>query len=653
MSQAAETRGPRAWTRRGALLAVLLLATGLRFTALSWGLRHTPASDEQDFVENAGLMLANHDWNHRFYEYPGLFIQMLSGVLAVTPSSPPYFVPWEDPPRWTQGGRTTYLASRALVAAFGVGSVGLVYLLGRRLGGFGVGIVAALLLAVSPVEVFVAHEVRPDVVLEAFVLLAFLSYGRLGVRSRGDAVAGLATGAAVATKFTGALLVPSYLIARALSPGRRLSGTLIAGAAASLLWCLSTPYSLLAPRESLAGALYQISWHYRGGGPAAPLVGPALFYARTMAWSLGLLGFVAALVGLGSAVRRNPRAWAPVLVYPLLLVGALSTAHAYYHRLILSTLGVASVLAACGFRVLERKARRATWTLAAVAVLLPLLASLDYLQSLAPPGARDRAVDWIDEHVQPGARILTSIHELGLDRRRFEVVDAGKGERLNRYLARDADVVVCNSPDDALGVGLERLWRGGPRIGGGRFGERPELSLISLNWPVEIFGRAPAVQARYRRVSLAAATVTASSDPARAPAAIDGLLETRWRTEGWQAHRDWYQALWPAPVRLARIELLLGPKPRHWAEHGRRLHLDLSSDGVHWQEVHWASGRPPVEEQIWRKGASISQVLVVEPVLTRGLRIRQVGGASSPWGFAELQLDEMVGDPSVSDGEPH
>jgi hypothetical protein len=372
-----------------------------------------------------------------------------------------------------------------------------------------------------------------------------------------------------------------------------------------------------------------------------------------MAWSLGLLGFVAALIGLGSVLRRNPRAWVPVLVYPLLLVGALSTAHAYYHRLILSTLGVASVLAASGFGVLESKAPRATWALSAAAALFPLVASVGYLQSIAPPGARDRAVDWIDEHVQPGARVLTSIHELGLDRRRFEVVDARKGERLNRYLARDADIVVCNSPDDALGVGLERLWRGDPRVGGGLFGEQPELSLSSLNWPVEVFGRAPAVQAPYRHVSLAAATVTASSDRARAPAAIDGLPETRWRTEGWQARGDWYQALLPAPVRLARIELLLGPKRRHWAEHGRQLHLDLSSDGVHWQEVHWASGRPPVEEQIWRKGSSISQVLVVEPTVTRGVRIRQVGSASSPWGFAELHLDEMVGEALISGEGPH
>ena len=108
---------------------VLLLAGILRFTGLSWGLRHAPVRDEQDFVENAGQMIAHRDLDHRFYEYPGLFFDLLCPVLAVAPSSAPYTSPWDGLPRVTQYGASGYLAARGLVAAFGVLNVALVMLL--------------------------------------------------------------------------------------------------------------------------------------------------------------------------------------------------------------------------------------------------------------------------------------------------------------------------------------------------------------------------------------------------------------------------------------------------------------------------------------------------------------------------------------------
>src|SRR5207245_9420354 len=154
-------------TRARALLAsILVLAAALRLTSLGWGLRHLPDLDERWFVENVGRMLAARDLDHRFYEYPGLFFYLLAPVLAFL--HPPDF------------GPGAYLAARAVVAAFGVASVGLTYLLGRHLGGRAAGLAACLLVAVSPVEVFTAHMLRPDVALETFVLLAFLAFCRRG-----------------------------------------------------------------------------------------------------------------------------------------------------------------------------------------------------------------------------------------------------------------------------------------------------------------------------------------------------------------------------------------------------------------------------------------------------------------------------------------
>ncbi|HVD77024.1 MAG TPA: glycosyltransferase family 39 protein, partial [Vicinamibacteria bacterium] len=249
------------------LVSILVLAAALRLTGLGWGLRHRPDLDERWFVENVGRMLAARDLDHRFYEYPGLFFYFLAPVLAFL--HPPDF------------GAGAYLAARVVVALFGVASVGLTYLLGARLAGRGAGLAAALLVAVSPVEVFTAHMVRPDVALEAFVLLAFLAFLRLGPDARGDLLSGVALGAATAVKFTGVLLAPSYLAQRLGAPGCRLSRLALAGGASLVAFTLCSPFTILHFGDAVRGAHTQVSHHYavRGPGPESYL---------DMAWTYGL-----------------------------------------------------------------------------------------------------------------------------------------------------------------------------------------------------------------------------------------------------------------------------------------------------------------------------------------------------------------------------
>ena len=64
--------------RLAPLLPLLLLAAALRFTGLSWGLRHRPQLDERFYVANVGHMLNRGDLDHGFYQYPGFFYYLLA-----------------------------------------------------------------------------------------------------------------------------------------------------------------------------------------------------------------------------------------------------------------------------------------------------------------------------------------------------------------------------------------------------------------------------------------------------------------------------------------------------------------------------------------------------------------------------------------------
>ena len=159
------------WREAVVLASVLALAAVLRFGGLGWGLRHQPHIDERYFVENVGWMLA--------HARPRPSIRRVPRASSSTcwrrcwPGSVRRgSVPTRTSPRarWSRCSAWRAWVSCTCSACACAGPA--------------TGLAAALILAVSPVEVQTAHMVRPDVVLEAFVLIAFL-----GIDAGGDTVA--------------------------------------------------------------------------------------------------------------------------------------------------------------------------------------------------------------------------------------------------------------------------------------------------------------------------------------------------------------------------------------------------------------------------------------------------------------------------------
>ncbi len=305
------TRRPRGLSL--ALAGILGLAAVLRFAGLSWGLRHAPEGDETVFVANVAEMIRHHDLDQRFYEYPGLFFLLLRLPLSLL--SPEALA-----------SSAAYLAARATVAAFGVASVFLVWVLARRLVSPRAGLIAALFLAVSPIEVSTAHMVRPDVVLETLVLLFYLVLFSQWREPLQDAMAGLALGAAVALKPTSILLLPSLVFERAMRPGRRLRGLVLAGLCAAGLAAIATPSLMVNPQGMLDGFRSQIRYHY---SPVTHRSGSALwFYLGAVSQGLGPAACFLVLAGAWKAKARW-RQWIPVALFPAILIGVLSTATEY------------------------------------------------------------------------------------------------------------------------------------------------------------------------------------------------------------------------------------------------------------------------------------------------------------------------------------
>lgn len=611
---------PTAWRRSGLawLLIALGLAAALRIAHLDWGLRQTPHADEQYFVRNAVRMLRTGSFDHGFYEYPGLLFYLLVPVVALGGA--------RQPP-----GPDDYLAARALIACFGVVSVALVAAFGRRLAGGHAALVAAGLLAVSPVHVETAHRVRPDVALEALTLLALWSYLTLGTRWQHDARAGLATGLAVGLKFSGGLLALPFVVQRLLRPGPRLRGLLLAGALGLLVFALVSPYALLAPEAFTGGVGTQLAYHYQEvTRPVPAYIWRVLGYAAVWPKAFGLGGALAALAGLLLVLRRAPRAWLPFLLLPVLTALVFGSTHVHFDRHMLPSSGIVALLAGVACQALSERRHLLGLALTGVLLVQPLAGSLDYLHAIGRPGTRDRALDWLDAQPPGRGRVLTDVPGLAPDPERFELQYVRFFGPLADWQARSADFVVSIASEERAG----------------RFAGLPISTTLTpanaFEGPALHLRPVPAsAQTRYLELPLEGAQVRASDNAQALPAVHDGQLDTFWDAPLVAGSTPFLEVRFPEPVVLARVELLLGTRP---FDAGRRLRLAASLDGTNFAPLESARGRPAIRKQLGA-GDDLSEVLLCAPTPLRALRIErpvEPGTMFPRWSVAELRVERLA-----------
>jgi len=180
--------------------------------------------------------------------YPlGAFLKALSllGMLALRPEMSHYL---EQP----QDMGALYLAARAFVMLFHVGSLTLLFFMGRRLSGWKTGLAAAFLFALSPTVAANSHLIKPHPYAAFWALAAayFMIAARQDGSRRGYLSCGACAGMAVAANFTLAtlLLLPIFpVVARgARAEWRRaLSGAALAAG----LFLVLNPYVILSPRD--------------------------------------------------------------------------------------------------------------------------------------------------------------------------------------------------------------------------------------------------------------------------------------------------------------------------------------------------------------------------------------------------------------------
>jgi hypothetical protein len=398
---------PASWRTRVALFVVIAVAAALRFVALDYGRGIDARPDEPGVLMTLDML------------GPGGATSPLLGLYGAT-----FFVPlyaamrlvgfaFPVPPG---GVFTALVAVRAWSAALSTLAVWVTYRVGRRVGGAAVGVLAATMLAVSPLAVREAHSAKADTAAMTMTALWLLAALRPWPSAR---VRALGLGALAALVVDTKLLVGivpalAFAVLEPDADGRRpwcdaaVALAALVAVTAALRWYVfvhPTEWAIFAP------AILDTTRVSRFPG-AADVPGPLYYHAVvSFRFGCGLAAALAMPLAFARAIggRRELRLLAVAaggILVPVLLSAVVLA------RFVLPALPALVVLVAT--TVMDAAARlpaprRLVALAGATAILVaePLASSAVLVRLLGRTDTRLEAADWIAAHVPPGSRVVT------------------------------------------------------------------------------------------------------------------------------------------------------------------------------------------------------------------------------------------------------
>ena len=450
-----------------ATAAIVAAAALLRVSGLGYDLPYIYHPDEPVNIAVIERIFKSADLNPRFFGYPTLFYYIncvaylpyyvaahLSGLFETRNDIPSLVTlamgvtraPLPD----------AVILGRSVTLLFGVATAWLTYRVGARLLHNRVaGMLAALMVAVSPSNVALSRFITPDTFVTFFALAAL--YAAAGVYREGTLrqyiVAGLLVGLAASTKYNGGLVMLSLIGAHLLRPageGRSHRLLLVALASAGAGFLAGTPFALL-DFPTFFDYLKFEGRHYSGGH--AGMDGNTLpWYLEQMRQTAAAI-YVCAVLEIGRGLAARSRTLMLLSIFPLAYFLFISSFEVRNDRTFLPLTPFLFLLAASFLTFLFGASTRIRSTplrvtaLAAVACVAvvsywqPIERTIGDTMRLSAPNSRELARRWIAKTLPAGSRIAIESYSPFIEPGRYTI------EASWRITAHEPDWYVVNGID--------------------------------------------------------------------------------------------------------------------------------------------------------------------------------------------------------------
>ena len=414
-----------------AIVAVILLAAVLRIWGIGWGLptrEHYFSYHPDETVVLLASMRVNFfegQFDTGYYNYGSLYMFLVT--LSVLLASGWGLIHLSSGDVFSNIGEFAklYLAGRAAAVILGIASVYLVYLLGKRAYGRGVGLLAALLIAVVPLHVMHSKFLAVDVPAAFLSTAALIFAVRIPDRHRlrDYLLSGLFAGLAAGTKYNAALVILAPIAAH-LSTGKMRPALRVLSPKLLVLFILAaagfligTPGAVLNFDKFSHDFAFEVLHMRAGHGFLFAGTPPGWIYHLTnsLAAGMSIPLLVLALIGTVYALKRRTPSDVALLSFLLVYYAVIGAAQVKFARYTIPLLPVLVILAArisvdAIGRLLGGRtfARGVGYVLVLVLVLVVAntgfyAVALD--QTFAGEDTRDQAAEWITRHVPEGSSI--------------------------------------------------------------------------------------------------------------------------------------------------------------------------------------------------------------------------------------------------------
>ena len=415
----------------GMILAVALL---VRVWGIDFGLPYLYHPDEPRYVLSAQFLFKTFDIDP--HNLPNLSSSSFVYVVNALAYAPYYLAgklsgvfqsPADIPePRLLVTGTGhiaqsgAFLLGRIVTMLFGIANVLLVFWIGRRwLKSPAIGLLAAFMLATSPVNVYHSRLVTPDTFVVFFVLAVFWGATQI---YRSDArmpfvLTGVALGCLVSTKINGIIIVFPVLIAhlfRKSLKGFLNANLLLMFTAGILAYVATTPYIFGDPRDVFMDIVYEGA-HYASGH--AGMEGSSLVWYLDYMWQTAGFISIAAILEILRGLRARSTEIFLLSVFPLVYFIFISSFVVRNDRTFLPLTPFLFLLAASFLVHLWRRAKglepgqvrrlavSALALLAVIGLVLPISKTVTDTLQLTAVDSRETSRVWIEKNLPPGTKI--------------------------------------------------------------------------------------------------------------------------------------------------------------------------------------------------------------------------------------------------------
>jgi hypothetical protein len=426
---------------------VVLLAILIRLWGISPDLPYIYHPDEPVAISISLDMFRTGDLNPRFFHWPSLIFYInalayvpyyLAGKLLGVFHNPNDILSLTSLAMGVTRAELPgiVLLGRLVTVFFGSLNVLIVFLIGKRLlRSSGVGLLAAVMMAVSPSNVTNSRYIAPDTYATFFVLLSLListqllHYGR----TRDYIAAGVVVGLAASSKYNGGLVIAALILAHFLrrdSRGFRDYRLYMALFISLGSFLLTTPFAALDSDKFLTDLQFDAT-HYSTGHTG--MEGEPLRWYLSHLWRVeGPIVILAALGIVQVIWSRSKERWVAV-VFPVIYFALISRLVVRNERTLLPMVPFLFLFASlmvfflwsqigrARSRIRPALLRTAIVGLIIVCVALPFSVTLQRGIRLATVDSRETARIWIQSNLPPHTKIAVESYSPFVDPESFSV----------------------------------------------------------------------------------------------------------------------------------------------------------------------------------------------------------------------------------------